>query len=458
MLPKIFLSQKTKTEILPEGNNEHGHWALKRAPKIYRIGLLLLFVIFCGCDTESAKWDHAKAKNLYSQGDLKGAIECLESAHQKSPQDNGIKLELAERYAESGQCELGIGLCNEYLKEHPNDVAGYGIRAGCWRFLGKFDEALADHKRSLSDHVSRDPGELNDLAYYRGLADKEINKATLDIQTAIERIELGARGAGTRVSMQVRVLVAAGLISRHIDQHAEAIEKLDKMILVFTSKASLTNEVLKTRVTGSLRYQDKLSKSEEEDIKKTRLSLQRQKESLTALLATRALIFEDLGEQDKADQDRLAIHELDFDFEEIVKRFPSDLNCLLVMQNTAMFLDTRGFVLGRQQWATDQQLVALMGAPARDQLLFSNYREALSDLDLAVMAVDFEQLALESPLLNTTNLPAEAIEGWKKANKKNRAILRHHRKEIHLRGGNEAAAALDQKSIDELGFNDSSLF
>lgn len=403
-------------------------------------------------------WDLAKAKNLYAQGDLKGAIESLESAHQKTPQNNVIKLELAERYSENGQCELGIGLCNEYLKEHPSDVAGYRIRAGCWRFSGKFDEALADHKRSLSDHVSRDPGELNDLAYFRGLADKEINKATLDIQTAIERVELAARGRGARISMQVRVLVAAGLISRHIAKHAEAIEKLDKMILIFTDRTSLTNEVLKTRATGLLRYQVKLSKSEEEDLLKIRLSLQRQKESLTAMLATRALIFEDLGEQEKADQDRLAIHELDFDFNDIVDRFPSDLSCVFVLRSTAMFLDTRGFVLGRQQWTTDQQLVAMMGAPASDQLLFSNYRESLSDLDLAVLAVDFVQLALESPLLNTTNLPAEPIEDWKKANKKNRAILRHHRKEIHLRGGNEAAAAWDQKSIDDLGFSDSSLF
>lgn len=432
--------------------------SLNRTPKIYRVGLLLLAVLLCGCGSESAKWDFAQAKNLYEQGDLKGAIESLESAHQKAPQDNGIKLELAERYAESGQCELGLGLCNEYLKEHPNDMAGYEIRAGCWRYLGKFDEALADYKRSLSDHVGRGPRELNALAYFRGLADKEINKATLDIQSAIEHIELRNRGSGARISMRVRALIAAGLVSRHIGRHSEVIEKLDRMILVYTGKTSLTSETLKTRVTSSLRNKDELTKSEEENLKKIRLSLQRQKESLTAMLAIRALVYEDLGEHEKADQDRLAIHELDFDFEQVTNRFPPDLNSIFELNRAAMFLDTRGFVLGRQKWTTDQQLAAMVGAPAEDQLLFSNYREALSDLDLAVMAVDFEQLAWDSSLVNSTNIPVEQIEFYKKLNKKNRAILRHHRKEIHVRGGNLAAADADQKTIDELGFNDSSLF
>ena len=258
--------------------------------------------------------------------------------------------------------------------------------------------------------------------------------------------------------MRVRALIAAGLVSRHIGRHSEVIEKLDRMILVYTGKTSLTSETLKTRVTSSLRNKDELTKSEEENLKKIRLSLQRQKESLTAMLAIRALVYEDLGEHEKADQDRLAIHELDFDFEQVTNRFPPDLNSIFELNRAAMFLDTRGFVLGRQKWTTDQQLAAMVGAPAEDQLLFSNYREALSDLDLAVMAVDFEQLAWDSSLVNSTNIPVEQIEFYKKLNKKNRAILRHHRKEIHVRGGNLAAADADQKTIDELGFNDSSLF
>ena len=427
---------------------------------VCRLGVLLAMVsiLLSGCDAESAKWDLAKAKNLYQSNDLKGAIELLEKAHQRAPQDNRIKLELALRYAENGQGQLGIGLCNEYLKQFPDKVDGFGVRSSCWLYLGKFDEALADYKLSLSEYASRDVLELNGLAYYRGLADKEIDRATIEIQGAVERLELALAGKGVRIPLQIRTVVAAGLVSRSIGQQKAALSSLDPRIEHYEKRVLSTTEVLKTRVTGSLYYQDQLSKKEEEDLLGLRRGLQGQKESLTAMLVTRALILEDLGQQEKADQDRWAVEELDFDFEQVSNRFPSDLNCLRELRNASMFLDTRGFVLGRQRWKSDAQMASMLHASAGTQLLYSNYREAMADMDLAILAADFEQLGLESSLCNSTEMPTELVEKRKKENKRKRAVLLHHRKEIHLREGNKALAELDQKSIDELGFNDSSLF
>ena len=424
------------------------------------LGILLAIasLFLSGCDAESAKWDLAKARNLYEASDLSGAVELLESAHQKAPENNVIKLELAKRYAENGQCQLGIGLCNDYLAEHPDDFKGFRARSDCFLFWGKFDEALADYKRSLSEYSSRDYMQLNGLAYYRGLADKDIDKATLEIEAAIELIEVAVKGKGVRIPLPIRTVVAAGLVSRRIGQQELALESLDQRIDQYEQKLFSTNEVLKTRVTGLLRYQDKLSKKEEQGLLPLRISLQQQKESLAAMLAIRALILEDLGQTEKADQDRWAVKELDFDFEQVCNRFPSDLNCLRALATASQFLDTRGFVLGRQKWTTDADLESLLGSPAGAHLLYSNYKAALADMDLALMAAHFEQLCLEGSLCNSTELSAEMVQQWKKDNKHKRAVLLHHRKEIHLREGNKAAAALDQKSIDELGFDDSSLF
>ena len=437
--------------------------------------------LFCGCDAESAKWDLAKARNLYQSNDLAGAIDVLESAHQKSPQSNVIKLELARRYAENGQGALGIGLCNEYLKQHPEDFDGFRVRAECWPYMGRFDEALADYKRSLMDHVSRDAAELNGLAYYRALANKELDKATDEIQEAFRRDEVALVGGGVGIPLTVRTLVVAGLVSRHIEQREEALNMLNHWIKLYEIKLASTTEKLKTRVTGLLFYQDQLSKSDEVDLLELRLNLQRQTESLGVMLVIRALLHEDLGEPQKADQDRWAVKELDFDSEQFINRFPSDLNCLRLLSNASTFLDTRGFVLGRQRWETDDDFpeIPLMSGGAGQQLRFSSYKEAVADMDLAVLAAHFVQLGLESQLCNSTEISTGRVvfsqpefytqrrknsyvvpyvEKWKKANRRKRAVLLHHRKEIHLRGGNQAAAALDQESIDELGIKDTSLF
>jgi len=352
-----------------------------------------------------------------------------------------------------------LGLCDEYLKDHPNDVKGFAIRAECWQNFGKYDEALVDYKRSLSDHVSRNSTELNNLAYFRGLANKEINKATVDIQTAIEALETAVRGSGVRIPLQVRTVVIAGLVSRSIGQHEEAIKFLDWKIEQYEEKLSMATEVLKTRVTGSLRYQDRLTKREELDLLELRANLQGQEESLAAMLVARALVLDDLGEDDESvDRDRRAIAKMGYEFEDVSNRLPSDFNCLGALREAGTFLDTRGFVLGRQKWTTDDHLQSLLAAPAETQLLYSNYSEALADLDLAVLAARFENLALDSSLCNSTELPTEEVKRLKKRNKRNRAVLLSHRKEVHLRGGNKEAAAADQKSIDELGFSDSRLF
>jgi len=410
------------------------------------VGLFLLaaLLLLCGCDAESAKWDLARAQNSYESGDLSGAIEFLESAHEKLPQGDYIKLLLAKRYAENGQGELGVGMCNEYLKDHPNDVEGFAARSQCWQYQGKFDEGLADYKRSLSDHVGRDTGELNNLAYNRALAGKEIDKATAGIQTAIKSFSsalMPVKGSGVRIPLQVGTAVFAGVVSRSIGKHEEAIEVLDNKIEQYEEKLSVSTEILKTLVTGLLRNREKLSKKEESGVEKIRSSLQGQKESLAAMLSIRALVLEDLGEEERADRDRLAVKELDFELEEICNRLPSDFHCLAALREASMLLDTRGFVLGRQQWTTDEHLQLLLAA----------------DLDLAILAARFEHLGLESSLCNSTELAPEDVKKWKKHNKKTRAVLLYHRKLVHLREGNEEAAAADQKSIDELGFKDSRL-
>jgi len=60
---------------------------INRLSAVMRLGVVLLSatLFLCGCGAESAKWDVAEAQNLYEAGDLSGAIELLDAAHQKMP-------------------------------------------------------------------------------------------------------------------------------------------------------------------------------------------------------------------------------------------------------------------------------------------------------------------------------------------------------------------------------------
>ena len=65
------------------------------------------------------------------------------------------------------------------------------------------------------------------------------------------------------------------------------------------------------------------------------------------------MIYEDLGKPELADADRRKIIELGFEFERLMAALPSDQASPQLMQMGLMYLDTRGFVFGRQPWKTN---------------------------------------------------------------------------------------------------------
>lgn len=422
--------------------------------------LLILFALSAtGCGSERAKWSLAESENLYEDGDLAGAVAALEKTAELAPNDENIKLHLAQRYAENGQYELGLGICNEYIKSHPDDVRGYHTRFNCHLFKSNFSEALADYKKSLSANASRSLKELNNLAYFRGLAEEEIDKAAIEIQTAINKIEKsGNWGSPLRITLQARALVVAGLISRHIDQQQVALIHLDKKINSYELEIDAQTVRLKRLVAGEIHRGVPFGKNIDAILLKTRGRIENVSTHLAALLATRALVYEDLGEHEKADTDRLKLEQLNFKFEDFVRRLPSDSWCVHSLSSVSMYLDTRGFVLGRQTWAENDPLWTMIGGSEIPPLAVSNYESALEDLDLAILASRFYELAIDTSLYNTPEFSAKAISQEKRSAKRSTAVLLHHRREIHLRGGNQEAAAKDEKEIEQLGFKGCSLF
>ena len=431
-----------------------------------RLALIGLVVLLAGCGSETAKWQHARALNLYEKGDVSGALELLEAAYEQSPENESIQLDLARLYAEDGQCELGIGLCKNYLENHPDDVRGLDVRSTCRMCLGHFEAALEDYKKSISGYVSRSTGELNDLAYCRGLAEVELDLAARDIQKAIVELELRQGwGAGAQLSrflsLQTRTVIAAGLISRHIDRHDEAIKFLDEKIELYDQQLDTRLRMLKNRITIEARKGSPFSQRVEDVLLNDRSRVEILKTSIAAMSTVRALIYEDLNRSDQSDSDRHRVKSLGFDFQSLVNDLPSDFNCTAALDLAATYLDTRGFVLGRLSWKGDKRVdqhASVTLGESSEILTESSYLESLQDLDLAVLAAQFQRLAMDTDLVNKPDLPPAAIEKRKKSVEKTTAVLLHHRREVHLRGGNKCEADKDSVAIEKLGFKDSSLY
>ncbi len=442
-----------------------------------------------GCGKQTAKWNFARAMNLAEAGQLEEAIALMEIALQQAPGDRQITLSLANLLAENGQGELGIGHCDEFLESNPNDKLAHQIRSTCLQYLGRFDQSLCDYKRCLSGHVSRTPIERNNLAYYRALARKELSRAAQDIQLAIESEEGEYWGCSYAVPLQVRTAVAAGLIARHLERHVGVLKPLNSKIDQYEHRLARQDSMIKSLIVREMQEQALVDRTLENEFIKPRgakpisegalfqLDLhtdfpfrekfekallyargikQVQTNCLGVMLATRALIHEDLDCHRSADMDRRRIQELGFDFAELAQELPDDTASLATLRKASLYLDTRGFISGRREWNNEPATAIEGNSQARQAftpgVAPSSYRESLEDLDFAVLAAQYMELALNSSLYNSPELTAQQVEQKKKMATRMTAVLLYHRMEVHLRAGNKSAADDDQHNIERLGF------
>ena len=438
--------------------------------------------------------------NLAESGQAEEAIEVMEIAFREAPDNRQIKLAYANLLAENDQGELGITLCDEILELTPEDELAQQIRSTCFQYLGEFDLALENYKRHLSGKILRTPIELNNLAYFRALARKELTRANRDINKAIESEELEYWGCNYIVPLNVRTSVAIGLLSRTLNQRDRALAELDKNIDAYEAKLENQISFIQSAVTQLMQENppatyrstspdqqpniDSVPNEQlgftagfafdgrvEKGISNARALKQIDKNSLGVMLATRALINEDLSAFKSADRDRKRLKQLGLDFANLATSLPNAEACLSQLQKASMYLDTRGFVSGRRNWKSsslppspsaqrsEQPNDSDMQSLTPNANPMSSYEEALADLDSAILASEFMEFSLNSSLYNTPDFSAQQIARRKKMATRMTAVLIYHRMEVHRRAGKKKAADQDQLSIEKLGFEaDGNLF
>lgn len=430
--------------------------------------LCCLALIFTGvgCNQDSAQWKVAAANNAEKDGNPEAAIELLQTALRIDPNSFSIKLRLAKLLAENDQGDIGLTLCDEVLESDPSFKQAWGYRSNCLLSLGRFDEALADYQKFVAESIDKDAGELNQLAYYRGLAGCELDKALGQINRGISKFEQKQPwGNFSNVPIEVSSIVSASLISRHTeDGHLLVTDLLNEAIFEEQQVWLEMNARFKKVVARHDRENDKnpggkpdelQAEQQKSEAKEASDQLHGVTGNLTVLLATRSLIFEDQNKLELADLDRLWLKRIGYEPQEVYNALPSDDESWEAMNKGDAYLDTRGFVLTQMPWQptwTTPNGKVIPMETKKPLATCGSYRGALRDLDIAVAASEISLLALDSELFNRIEVPIEDVYALKETGTRMVAVLRHHRRQAHLKANQLQAAEQDLIRIKELGF------
>ena len=419
-------------------------------------GLVLLPVMAAGLHGERARWQAAKALNQIQQGTVETtmAIESLRDSIAVSPDDQQLKYVIAKILLDNDHVEEALELA-ESVAENPSfEFAGQNLMVNCLNHLGRFDESLAIYKsialqlQEYEDAQSDSVGwldsfagitdsrwqaraqRLNGLAYHQGLAGKELVAAGINIEEVID--ELSARNwspVRARVSFVERTIISIALIGRQVEQSDKALGILDSYITRLEEASNRQGEDVLKMVNDAMLAEFPFSSDVERTIRQRRAAFQMGRARLATMMVARALLQEDLGQEELSDEDRFRVKAMGFDPNQIVDEFPDDLECLRTLEQAATFLDTRGVVLLQQ----------------------GKLRLSQRDLDLAVLSIEILNHSFAGGIQNSVMNEGGRFFRESKSRELEASVL-YHRMQLAEEMNDQETANTNRLRIDELGF------
>jgi tetratricopeptide (TPR) repeat protein len=404
----------------------------------------LVPMVFYGCSPEWARWDATQAHAFFREGETDDALYQLRDAVKKNPRDPVLKTTLAERLIEIDQAEDAIELSNEVLEVYPGNAKAMEIKSKAHKNLGEFETSLEielEIDKQLHAY-RRDVDSLNQLAYARALAGKDLHLAKRDIENAIVKMNRQLRWEGDNgLIAEVRAVVLASMVARSCNAQEDAIPLISSLIDFYREKitsrtASLTDFIYK-EADASFPIRNNSA------MKKRRQELRLYESQAASLLSCRALLYQDLGKPDLCTGDRVETRHLGYDSEKLLAHVPDDKIALEMIGYASALLDTRGFICSRLPWNDE-----LEGLSKQDH--FSDFDSAIRDLNIAVFCSEVRRKAVDTPLRHTIDT-FDANEEKEELGHQS-AVLLFHRQELLKRQGENDLAKQDEERIRELGY------
>lgn len=399
--------------------------------------VVALPVGFYGCQSEMARWDFARARNLYDAGKADEAIETGKKAIAKSPKDLRLKLELSRWMLRNGKANEALPLIEEAVENSEPPTEAMILKSDCLVHLGKREEALVNFKRiaeQLSQTELQSPGRLNGLAYFRSLAETELDRALIDVQNAIDDLsDVWVFEIDDVIPFEDQVYVATAMVSRRVDKQADVLPVISRRISRILSFLNLAQKETSAEVYEQLGAADReelaFSAQTEKQLKQRAAELSIVRRTLGMLLSVRALLYQDMNEEQNCIRDRQQADELGLDSAQLLESVLADWQCLSVVSAGASFIDTRGFVYS-----------------ARKQ-----YAEAEQDFEIATLAAQILNAAHESEIFNSAMVDIRQ-DFNKNESDRLEAVVLNHRSVVLDALGKTAGAEKARARIRELGF------
>lgn len=287
------LSDQTR----PPGTSQRPHQRGWGAPFgafliLFMIAIVVVPLFYTSFSDEVGRWRLAAAWEQRLNGNLEAAVKSLDAALELDPNHVELYLQRAAWYDELGNREAALRDYNKVNELADNDRRMLLGRAMTYHRMGKPVEALRDltHLLEASSDANRAEA-LNTLAYFRALNNTDLDLALSDVDKSIDLIGPNPALLDTR-----------GFIHYQRGDLEAARNDLENAV------AGMAVEV-----EGTQRTAPDGSKMGVVDPRVYQLQLRASREQVAVIFYHRGLIYDKLGEAERAQADFAKVRELGFE-------------------------------------------------------------------------------------------------------------------------------------------------
>jgi tetratricopeptide (TPR) repeat protein len=249
-------------------------------------------LIYLNLPAEINRWRIASADEKRLNGDMAGAIQDLDQAIQRSPEDVQLIFKRAQWQVQAENYAAALEDCNLLLRLRPTDFQAFILRSQVYQYLGRHAEALADCKAIMELDIAQTttgrPHMLNLYAYARALANIELEDGLKDIDEALRRAGEGHEMLDTR-----------GFLYYRQGDYERALNDLNRSVV----NANEDYELLR-KATKEMRSQDP------RELKQLTHGYAK---ALAVILYHRGLVHQARGDKEAAETDFQRVRELGFE-------------------------------------------------------------------------------------------------------------------------------------------------